>query len=1306
MKKILLAGINSILSSLLILGQTPLALAQEALVTVPLTATGLPRAVVLAQDIDAINKDIINHSRANRDEEIVIRQLIEENNLLTQALCERQYTVLQLRQELYGTGAGQEISNGCDSTSWLMKANRAMNSYSNDIVNRDRTRIAAQAALAPVRVDSSASSQDVMDLVKEVEAMKMTKSASTKVEAVAVPAPILVAPAIAEQKITNTSTLDLPLKQAENSLETKLSALEQKVRVIEEKNASLGEFKAEVSAINNDLKSANSSYDAMISEYSETIKRLKAQWAAEKDQQYVPLSNRNNELQEQVNKLQVVHAADQGLIKQLTEQNNRINKEVGLAQQAGLQSQELKNKIYEQNAQISVYQTTISDLTKSLEAKTEDVVRLTRQWYGKDGLLLELKNKLTASDARLTDLDSIVAAKDKEIGQLKKQLVETKTQLAKAKAELDAAKLQFSELRKRFADLNQSLINTRKDLTLAQQQLKDKGRVINLQKRAINLAQLNYDSIKLSVTQVDGNLDIKQEAFNRIQESVIALKVMVENQKSSLMDKDETIARLNDELTRVKSQRVLTNSLVEESAGIMVELRQQVQSLNDEFITRESDFSKIEVFVKDLREQIQGLNKQVADKDVIIKNHEAVIKNHEAILNNREATIKNQESIVKNHEGIVKEHKTLLKAQDEKIGQLKAGLQQITVIAADNQAQVKQVDAMADKLNKIAQQAQERQAKLRQVEEEKAQLAARLAVLESQAVMMATREEDMKALKEQLAAKEAELNSLRQQLQGKIDQAAQLSTMLDVYQQKVNDANGKYDEKLGEMIAAKKHQAQLEAQIAQLTEVIAAKDEQIKQGKDYFAELERRYSSKDQDIKAKDLSVSMLQALIEQKTKEHALQVEELHSQFKVQNEQLADLRQQLALADESLKEAPAKEAVVAMQADMQAVRRQVQSLTEQLKAKEELLVQVQAQVKSNEAASAAQVAQVEALKAQLSVAQDNLKKSAIEFDYKNKEVIRLKQVSKQKEAELKKVADEALSWREQEVVALTQKLNDAQGKLKAINQEDKVAQLKEALKDSQEQIKALKETLKEKNGNESQAMVDNKELKDALAEARKKLEDAQPRLESKDRQIQNLKADFAVKADDYQSNLKGLKEQVEIQKAQLAKLQQQLDKPVAVGADKDAIDLQLKLKKDAVAALEAELVGKTRSLVQGRKQIDELQAQLKQAYQQVDQLKVTLTTYESMYSSGPGNEGYLIRDGKSTMALMAQVNARIDVLQQELVQERQGHLDLESQYEAVKGELNEARALLQACLGKVLNQSKQPMSLKSFSFDPKSDNQ
>ncbi len=217
-------------------------------------ASAASRSREIASDIRAIQQNIQRYERSNRDMEFLVRQLVQENDMLAQTLARRNRSLLELMKKVYGEDAVlPEVNVDMERTRLII------NGYQDQIVERDRQLLARN--------------QEMSDIVGQINQLNESLKAE-EVEIVDEAA-----------ELTREQTPPAGDEAFANGLKDKRGHLVDKSLVLIDKSHDLSLMKDELTRFAILLKDTDSKYAQAIKEYDARIEKLKEDWAQDKSRQ-------------------------------------------------------------------------------------------------------------------------------------------------------------------------------------------------------------------------------------------------------------------------------------------------------------------------------------------------------------------------------------------------------------------------------------------------------------------------------------------------------------------------------------------------------------------------------------------------------------------------------------------------------------------------------------------------------------------------------------------------------------------------------------------------------------------------------------------------------------------------------------------------------------------------------------------------------------------------------------------------------------------------------------------------------------
>ena len=420
-----------------------------------------------------------------------------------------------------------------------------------------------------------------------------------------------------------------------------------------------------------------------------------------------------------------------------------------------------------------------------------------------------------------------------------------------------------------------------------------------------------------------------------------SLNDQIQRQADELKLKDEAIHWLKGQMSSQQLQMP------------MQQLREEVRKVKDDFALRSKDFNQYESSIVSLKDRLglagQLINLQQQEAALLVEKSRLALQQY-TIFDGRLARFEKKfKALLANH---TEELQNALGQKQQQVDSLKEQLEE----KITNQKNQAQLEAQMQDLKTQLQDRQDQIAKL------KAQIQENVGT---------------ESLKGQLAAERDKVVLLKEELENKIVESHKVTQLVDDYQKKLEAKDNAYNEQL----------------------------RQISETKEDMDQLRKHAVNKDKMIQAKDLSLSMMQQMMDEKIKE------------------MKDLGEELALDRQRLQGMPNSD-------ELDFLKSGLQKATKELAAKDQGF---------------------QSIRDQLQDTQLQLAKSKEDVEYKTKEILRLKYLSKMTGPDLQK-----------EVAILTQKLAAAEKKLQSKTHGNQVAALEAQLKVSAQRIKELEAQVNE----------------------------------------------------------------------------------------------------------------------------------------------------------------------------------------------------------------------------------------------------
>ncbi len=927
----------------------------------------------------------------------------------------------------------------------------------------------------------------------------------------------------------------------------------------------------------------------------------------------------------------------------------------------------------------------------TIDAQAKQIQQLTEDLQSAQADFVELKNSLKKTDTSIADNDAVILANDKQIMELKSQLVQAKEQIAQKNKTIEQQATTIEEQKNVIETLDGQITTMKTDVA----SLAD----------AVSGTSANYEDLTKKITALN----------DRLQQQISALK----DKDAVIYDRDATIKDLKAQFASTKMSQANIEEMVKlkgDLASMSYELENALKD-NDSY---ETQIKALHQIIDDLRLQIvqQSLEPQPSVEQVDVSGYEnelAQLKNRlesvERILNTKTETMDSLNTqlteLIKTNEMLVRQsdewqkklsnkekdwaERNALTSQIMVLDQQEAQLvnERNRLLQQKGEIFVRKAQYAQDQLKKTIVYWQDNEASVNgQIEELKKQIksaqeiaaASKQAIAQTNAQALAKEEElsrvktlvneqesHMQQLKDSLAsskqdisAKDQEVAQLKKDIEDKKAELARLNDMLNSYQDKFKNAASSDEQKAKDLAALQDRVSQLEAGLTQAKTDLVAKEDVVKKTKEYFAELERRYAVREQEANTASLNLSMVQSKMADQKAIYESKIKDLEGQIAALKTDLTAFQEKLTVAESRLKDTVSTAEVENLKTMLTASRSDVVELTQQVEEKGKALAQLATDREATAKDFKGQADSIANLNKQLADLKLKIQKLNADVELKDKQMARLKMQSTQKTDQIN---------------SLMKQIADSDKKIKNAVDVDNKQQLKQALADAKDQINALNEELKNrqaeivklsvsatpKDTSKQQGANQSAVLTEEIRVLRANLQDAQARLEDARKTANDKQRQF-------KDDTKDLREQVKDYQAQIT---------------------ELKVK---MSAYQQEFENKNKIVTGNQGNVDVMHQQLSEAKEKINSLTARVTTFERMKSSQPGNEGYLIRDGKDLSMMMSRMTDEITKYEQQLSVITDENLRLKAEYKADQArykenesQMKQAQDALKECQSKLV---------------------
>jgi chromosome segregation ATPase len=965
-------------------------------------------------------QQMLDQDRQNRDEEIAIRQLIEENDKLIQDTLARQ------------------------QNEGLSKIDQAMLQYRNTLYSRDQARIQANS-----QPWGSNRYGDLVALTEEVDSMTEAIAQQRKSGMLA-------------QKFQMLEQLRNEMALLNQKLQNHGEDVTQKDRIIEDYKKILQHEEAKIPILVarlDEMDKRIAQFDEIIAQKNHQIRQLKDALSMTQRN----LATKDETIREQENQITLLEAKSTELPQPKPVPTvdpgayNALQDQVGnLKNQTQLQADDLKAKdrlIKEQSDQISVLQK-MSAAAPAAAAQSDELIT------SKDRQIARLKDDLAMAQSEVSSKDNIIKEEENRVNMLHQKLAVQPTMSASAnndfQQEIDSLK---NEIKQQTEELSTKdrLIRERdasiRWLTQVLTAAKSKAEYFRLtsQKNQVTVRQVREE-----VRDIKEGFARQMKDYDQFEKDIVYLRNQVVRLGGELSEKQGQVDLLKSELeNKITEEKDRTaqlqgkdNQLQDQNSQI-VKMKTDIQSI----VQGQSNLQELIGLAKKLiglqnkeASLLLEMNKYREDENALFDKHFLFFENkikqslfgHQfqatALRHHMEAMKAQLEQKQEQLEAMKAQRDDLLvKERRQGVYEYQISDLKSQIRATDNQ---NTIEALQTALNlkeeqnrrltedlkaKIAQQhnqfvleGQIRELKTQLADEEKQITALRAEIVSEQQT-----QQQSSALRQQVAEQENRVNLLKQQLDARNSQYNQMSALVTDYQQKLESRNSEYNEQLKQALATKNDQSvQMKAETKDLSARLQEAQAEVVRIKKAMYDLQQASAVKERDVQTRDLSAS-------------------------VQDTEIKNLKTDLALARQQLNGKPNSEEIDYLEASLKKA-------TEQYKAQAQQITALTAELNEKEQAISKAKVSANEFSKQLQEANDALGEKQEDLKYKDMAILRLKEQYKQLQHEVK----------------------IPQGRYNEM-------ELKRMLKDANEKIKSLEALLKAKP--ETKGEGDGARLKAAL---------------------------------------------------------------------------------------------------------------------------------------------------------------------------------------------------------------------------------
>jgi chromosome segregation ATPase len=735
--------------------------------------------------------------------------------------------------------------------------------------------------------------------------------------------------------------------------------------------------------------------------------------------------------------------------------------------------------------------------------------------------ILEMQKSLLEEKSRqLQDLKALLAATKDELARVKNAATVAVTEESVPEIHVIAKKAKTENVAPQVMEITTSPIvieSNNKELNETKAEL---ARVRKLYEEALNKASPVQEVIS------NGTKAVME---------VVTSPIVIESKNKELNETKAELARVRKLYEEAVSKNTKPQSQVVEieSSPIVVQnMNAQAEKISAvEKSLREKDeaISKIQLLAAQKDLQIANLKKELAAaKDETNKLKGELTKDDEAFTRLKEAGLAMRKEIEDRNDALADKDEYMAELKSQLVSALnsvdanKANLQEQSIKLNEQSAKVQELSA---RLNTNAEQASNLQNALQSKERdlsalnERLNLSAELSAKRLQRIelineknrLVMVRAEQIRKNAADAVAKtvkdnEARIAWLQNDLKRKNDEKEDAYKLLERFKTRLKESEDVTNEQGKNTASLKARLEELEANLVKAQSASYDSAFNTKHMTQEIARLKEENRLALQESSAKDLSLSLVQASVDEKTKVYSALVAQLKSEIKQLTDELTAVQERLTVAESKLKQTN------------DAQSGEVTRLQDMLKASREEIVMVNALLQEKSI--------------QMEMLQKNLDKNSRDYDQQDKDINTVRKEIEKQNARVAKFVED-LRWKDKEIARLKQQLKGkpkaqvdeddkrikeltaelrkAQDKLNTVTRREDRSQLKESLGDARQQIQALKQELKQKQYNAAKNDPAFMQLKDEI----KSLIESLGKVETENA---NLKNELAEAKDDLEA--------------------------------------------------------------------------------------------------------------------------------------------------------------------------------------------
>lgn len=661
------------------------------------------------------------------------------------------------------------------------------------------------------------------------------------------------------------------------------------------------------------------------------------------------------------------------------------------------------------------------------------------------GQLDSLKNQLQQQDQDLKSKEDMIHWLNQAVEMNKSKAQYFKLTAQQSNLSLQAIQDQIQRIKNDFVErfrnydqIETSLTSLRQTVYRLDDQLQEKQQQVDLLKdeleRKINEQRIMAQQEVRMQAELNGQIRDRDNQIAQMKGDMLALQQQQADQKSQNQKEQDLISQLNnshDQITQMKGDQKAQTQKEQGLASQLDESKQQVTQLKDQ--------------VKSIQQAQAGDDRlKLAQQLINLQQQETDLLDQKARLGLE------QYKIFESH----------YNSFEQRMGSLidQRQIEQVdmkdTINSLQNDSDLKQqeIDSLKTKIEeKIAQEAngQALQMQVEQLTSELQDKQNQIINLQKSIQSGATGQSDASTV--QLAREQQKVEELTQQLDEKKAESSNLNNLVSQYQQKLEAKNSQYNAQMGQVLSSHHDFDQMQKQIADLTLNLQDREAQIR------------------DLQTKDLSLSVIQErAMDDKITESKNTILQLQAKADVQQQEINNLKMELALARQQLNGSASPD-------EVEFLRSGLKKATAELRQKEDLLGELQAEVNENKGNSKEQGFDLAQVKQQLQKTYDQLSSVQEDLKYKDMEITRLKEQG----------------------VLKTGDLQDQIKDLKKKSNQNEMAALKVQLQNSQSRVDELEGQLDQYTKNETGGSSDTSDLQEQLNNANTRIQQLEAQLQT-----------------------------------------------------------------------------------------------------------------------------------------------------------------------------------------------------------------